>query len=210
MKSNLPLTEKILLGLLLLIIAAVLNYGHLTERLDNAVYDAHLGMWSRSVSEDIVLVTIDNRSLEQMGRWPWPRRVHAKLLDVLKDSKVVGLDIIFAESDINDPEGDQALVSAIERHGRVVLPVSPAITSTGATSNGLYELSSLPMFTWVAADEGHVDVELDSDGISRSIFLKAGVDRPERKALPLAMLELDREIEFAGERNKNPVLGLYF
>ena len=207
MKSNLPLTEKILLGLLLIIIAAVLNYGHLTQRLDNAVYDAHLGMWSRAVSEDIVLVTIDDRSLDQMGRWPWPRRFHAKLLDVLKDSKVVGLDIIFAESDISDPEGDRLLASAIERHGRVVLPVSPAITSTGAASDGLYELSSLPLFSQVAADQGHVDVELDSDGISRSIFLKAGMDRPERKALPLAMLELNQEIELAGERNNNPVLG---
>ncbi len=204
MKSNLPLTEKILLGLLLIIIAAVLNYGHFTQRIDNAIYDAHLGIWSRTLSKDIVLVTIDDRSLEQMGRWPWPRRFHAKLLDTLHDSKAVGLDIIFPEADIHDPEGDQAFASAIERHGRVVLPVSPAIISTGATSEELQELSSLSMFNEVAASLGHVDVELDSDGISRSIFLKAGMGRAERKALPLAMLELDSQIELVGERNKNP------
>ena len=204
LKSDLPLSEKILLGLLLIFIATVLNYGHVTERLDNTVYDAHLGLWSRAKSEDIILVTIDERSLEQMGRWPWPRRIHAKLLESLKGSKAVGLDILFSEPDSNDLEGDQALAKAIADHGRVILPVSPAIIPTGVdTADALQELSSLPLFIRAAAGLGHVDVELDRDGSSRSVFLKAGLDMPERKSLPLAMLELDGEINLTGERNSN-------
>ena len=206
MKSNLSLTEKTLLGLLLIFIAAVLNYSHLTQRFDNAVYDAHLDLWSRTKSEDIILITIDDRSLELIGRWPWPRRFHAKLLNVLKDSKAVGLDIFFPEPDNSDPEGDLILASAIKKHGGVVLPVLPGIISPGAATEELYELSSLPMFGKVAAGQGHVDVELDSDGLSRSIFLKAGIGRPERKAFPLVMRELDGDIELMGERNKNPAL----
>ncbi|GEM_PF-631492 len=192
--------ESLFLLLLLAFIAAMLNYSHVTDRLDNAIYDMHLNLWPRPPSEDIILVVIDEQSLGELGRWPWPRRFHAKLLDVLKDSKAVGLDIIFAEPDENDPEGDQALVDALSRNGRVVLPVSPMLATTGGSVEELQELSSLPDFNQAAAAIGHVDVELDQDGISRSLFLKAGIGSPDRPALPLAMLQIEGRGELVGER----------
>ena len=207
MESKLSWTEKTALGLLLVVFAAALNYSHITQRFDNVVFDMHLGLWSRPEAKDIVLIVIDNQSLEQLGRWPWPRRFHAKLLERLEKSKAVGYDIIFSEPDLHDPEGDQAFANAIKRHGRVVLPVSPTVSSAESATEQLHELSSLPLFTKVAAGQGHVDVELDSDGLSRSIFLKAGMGRPERKAFPLVMVELERKIELTGERNKNQITG---
>ena len=205
MKSNLTWTERIVMGIVLVIFAAALNYSHITQRIDNAIFDIHLGLWSRQKSEDIVLVTIDSQSLEQLGRWPWSRRFHAKLLDVLKNSKAVGFDIFFSEADLHDPEGDQIFADTIKKHGRVVLPVTLAMTSAGTAKAQLYELSSLPLFGKVAAGQGHVDVELDSDGLSRSIFLEAGMGRPERKAFPLVIAELDGQIELTGEKNKNQI-----
>jgi adenylate cyclase len=52
---------------------------------------------------ETVIVTIDEKSLNELGRWPWSRTVMAKLVDQLKayGAKAVGFDIIFAEPDEN-------------------------------------------------------------------------------------------------------------
>jgi len=52
---------------------------------------------------ETIIVTIDEKSLSELGRWPWPRTVMAKLVDQLKayGAKAVGFDIIFSEPDEN-------------------------------------------------------------------------------------------------------------
>lgn len=57
----------------------------------------------RDVSEDIALITVDEKAVEQEGRWPWPRVKIKKIIDNLMkyDSKVIGFDAIFAEEDLN-------------------------------------------------------------------------------------------------------------
>ncbi len=52
---------------------------------------------------ETVIVTIDEKSLSELGRWPWPRTTIAKLVDALKGygAKAVGFDIVFAEPDDN-------------------------------------------------------------------------------------------------------------
>ncbi len=55
-------------------------------------------------SPDIVLVAIDDDSIAQLGRWPWPRTRIADLLDKLETAKprVVGLDIVYSEPEQNE------------------------------------------------------------------------------------------------------------
>ena len=54
-------------------------------------------------SGKIALVTIDEKSLHEIGRWPWPRVRMAQLMDALtaSEAKVVGFDIVWAEPDEN-------------------------------------------------------------------------------------------------------------
>ena len=54
-------------------------------------------------SNQVVLVTIDEKSLDELGRWPWPRVHMAQVLDALvkAEVKVVGFDIVWAEPDEN-------------------------------------------------------------------------------------------------------------
>jgi len=54
-------------------------------------------------SNQVVLVTIDEKSLDELGRWPWPRVRMAQVLDALvkAEVKVVGFDIVWAEPDEN-------------------------------------------------------------------------------------------------------------
>ncbi len=56
-------------------------------------------------SDNVVIVDIDEKSLEQFGQWPWPRKLVAQLLYKLNDAGVgiVGLDIVFAEADRTSP-----------------------------------------------------------------------------------------------------------
>jgi adenylate cyclase len=52
---------------------------------------------------EVVIATVDEKSLTELGRWPWPRSVIARLVDALKGygAKVVGFDIVFAEPEQN-------------------------------------------------------------------------------------------------------------
>ncbi|MFA6136801.1 MAG: adenylate/guanylate cyclase domain-containing protein [Sulfurimonas sp.] len=56
-------------------------------------------------SEDIVIVDIDEKSLKELGQWPWKRKDVAKILQNLTDAGagVIGLDIVFAEYDNSNP-----------------------------------------------------------------------------------------------------------
>ncbi|HOG12896.1 MAG TPA: adenylate/guanylate cyclase domain-containing protein, partial [Smithellaceae bacterium] len=52
---------------------------------------------------ETVIAVIDEKSLSELGRWPWPRTTIAQLVRKLKSegAKAVGFDIVFSEPDIN-------------------------------------------------------------------------------------------------------------
>ena len=52
---------------------------------------------------ETVIAAIDEKSLGELGRWPWPRTTIARLVDKLKGygAKAVGFDIVFSEPDQN-------------------------------------------------------------------------------------------------------------
>jgi adenylate cyclase len=54
-------------------------------------------------SGEVIIATIDEKSLSELGRWPWPRTIVAALIQKLKEqgAKAVGFDIVFAEPDEN-------------------------------------------------------------------------------------------------------------
>jgi signal transduction histidine kinase len=71
---------------------------------------------------DIVVIAIDEPSFAEISKqWPWPRSLHARLIDQLKKAgaRVIGFDILFAEP--SRPEEDQVLARAIREAGNVVL-----------------------------------------------------------------------------------------
>jgi adenylate cyclase len=80
--------------------------------------------------EDVIIIDIDNRSLEKLGRYSqWPRSFHARLIDYLRASGAacIAFDILFMERDA-DPAQDSLFVLSTGRAGNVVhsLAFSPA------------------------------------------------------------------------------------
>jgi adenylate cyclase len=69
----------------------------------------------------VVVVAIDNKSVKDIGRWPWSREITASLLHALKDygARVVALDIVFSEPQAAQP--DRALAEAVKTSGNVTL-----------------------------------------------------------------------------------------
>lgn len=56
-------------------------------------------------SDSVLIIDIDEKSLQQLGQWPWPRDILSKILQNLNDKNIaiVGLDIVFAEEDRSSP-----------------------------------------------------------------------------------------------------------
>jgi adenylate cyclase len=98
---------RIALGLLitLLFIGHAARYYEVPfiTQLDNIMYDARLQVtMPRGVDERIVILDIDEKSLQEVARWPWPRDVMAGLIEKLFGKyqvAIVAFDVVFAEAD---------------------------------------------------------------------------------------------------------------
>ena len=56
-------------------------------------------------SQNIVIVDLDDKSLQEIGQWPWSRNIVAKMIENLtkNGAGIIGLDILFAEQDRSSP-----------------------------------------------------------------------------------------------------------
>lgn len=159
-------------------------------RFDGVIYDAGLDTLQRAPDDDIVIIAIDDRSLSEIGRWPWRRAVHAALVEQLarQGARVIAFDIILHEPARDDVSGDAALAHAMAAHGSVILPVTHATYAARSDREGVPD----ERFTAAAAGLGHIHIELDPDGIARSVYLWEGLGFPRHAQLALAALAIDR------------------
>lgn len=80
-------------GILLLSIAQL---GGL-QFLERIMYDWSIRYTSQSISDKVAVIAIDDKSLQQLGDWPWPRHLYAQLLDLLTPhSKAIGITLDFS------------------------------------------------------------------------------------------------------------------
>ena len=78
-------------------------------RLDHTALDFQFRLrGERSPGQEVVLVLVDEKSLREIGRWPWPRDKQALLVDQIHagEPAVLGLDIIYAEPEESDTVRD--------------------------------------------------------------------------------------------------------
>lgn len=180
--------EWIVMAAVFAIAIAAVAGSRLLARLDQTLYDAASVLWKRAPVRDIVIVGIDDPSLAAIGRWPWPRALHAALLERIAAAgpAAVGLDLILAEEDRENPEGDAALARAIKL-APTVLPVY-----AHGDAAGMREVLPAPVFRDAARSLAHIDAEIDTDGITRRVFLRQGIGAPAREHLSLALLRIAR------------------
>jgi len=88
--------------------------------IDDKAYDLIFSLrGSLETDPSILHIDIDDESLDKIGRWPWPRRYHAKLIDTLSEcgAKAVIMDIIFTERFKDRPKEDYILAKSLEHSG---------------------------------------------------------------------------------------------
>jgi len=75
----------------------------LLQSLERKAYDMGVQASSRTSSDRIAVIAIDDTSIANIGRWPWPRDVHARMIDLLSraKAKVIGYTVFFSEPQID-------------------------------------------------------------------------------------------------------------
>ena len=86
-------------------------------------YMTKLTSYSRIPSKDIVLVMIDDKSLIQIGRWPWKRMKYADIFDFLKyhtKAKAWGFDAIIVAPDYENSKDDDDYYNTVKKYDKLV------------------------------------------------------------------------------------------
>ncbi|GGB98274.1 two-component system sensor kinase [Oxalicibacterium flavum] len=170
--ARLALREWLALFVGLLGLTMVLGWQNGLGRLDQSLYDLFLSSHSKPVRDDIVIVAIDDYSIAQLGRWPWPRKHHAQVIERVGDAapRAIGLDVILSEAapDADGRQGDERMRAALQR--------TPSVLPVVMTSAGMGVTAGLPIAELAQAARalGHIDLAHDSDGVVRSVFLHEG------------------------------------
>ncbi|MDC1421879.1 adenylate/guanylate cyclase domain-containing protein [Gammaproteobacteria bacterium] len=146
MKKNLKQLSRygLLIFAILVSFLPILNPFQIFSSLQNYSFDTFQRILPREIyAEDpVIIIDIDDRSLTEIGQWPWPRNQLAKLTDQAYAAAALGFDIVFAEADRTNPENfifsyplteaskkelsklpsnDELFAQAIVNHGTVVL-----------------------------------------------------------------------------------------
>ena len=179
--------DELALLLMLAGLAGFLAWSSSTWRGDRVLYDWGLDAWRVKAPSDVVIVAIDDASIEAIGRWPWPRSVHATLLEKMASMKprATLLDLVLSEAD-PDPAQDLLLAKALQDARPVLMPV----VWQGAAGQPLRALEPVqPLRDAIgAAGLGASEPAVDADGVLRHAFLQAGPPGHEYPHLALAML----------------------
>ncbi|MDH3998269.1 MAG: adenylate/guanylate cyclase domain-containing protein [Desulfuromonadales bacterium] len=172
------------------------------QRLENKGFDLLINLTAPIEQQlPIIIVGIDDVSLQSMQqRWPWPRSVHADLINVLKreGAAVIAFDIIFDQPGVASE--DAALAAAIEQAGNVTLAARK--TKQESYYGTLWSRQDpLPLLLDAGAAAGLADIDFDADFVVREF--PEGEDMLWRVILRQLQARLgDVELDFSPRNNR--------
>ncbi|HZF33029.1 MAG TPA: CHASE2 domain-containing protein, partial [Candidatus Angelobacter sp.] len=135
--------------------------------LEHRLMDLRFELAQRPASGDLVVVEVDNASLSGLGVWPWPRDLHAALVDRLLAAGVRGIAFDIDFSSASTPAADAALADALARADhRVVLPVFKQYAALARRDDDVRYTAPLPMFA-AHAPLASVNLQPGDDGLVR-------------------------------------------
>jgi adenylate cyclase len=195
------------------------------QNIELQTYDLRVAATARpsAPAKDIVLISIDDESIRRLepliGRWPWPRLVHATVIDYLAaaGAKVIGYDILFAERDLRKfmvgdtewtgEESDAALVESTKKAGNVVHIAEASSGELADPSRALKENLEAPALKGQVPPTGCAEprprltppfpaLAEASRGIGHSLFI-LDADGPLRRLPPVVQVGDRRFPSFA-------------
>ena len=153
-------TKDWFLGLAVAIALSLFAGSDLIQSLERKAYDMGMRATDRTPSDRIAVIAIDDASIQNIGRWPWPRDVHAKVTDMLAagKAKAVGNLVFFTEPQL-DP--GLAYLNRLAAEYRKAVP-DPAAVEQGSPLATIGQLL------------GEAEGALDTDRKLAASYEKAG------------------------------------
>ena len=117
---------------LLFFIVAKTNTGNFFREIESKTFDVRQKIISKDkkVSKDIVIIHIDDASLEYLlekqGEWPFPRKFYAQIVDYLEEQnpKSIVFDLMFIKSLKNNPKSDKKLSDVFKKYDNVFASIN--------------------------------------------------------------------------------------
>ena len=120
-------------GLLITLVFILFAGSDFVQSLERDAYDFGVSSSSRTPSNKVAVIAIDDESIANIGRWPWPRDVHAAMHEILTKggAKAIGQTVFFVEPQL-DPglKYISALKAAFEGSSIATVPLE--VGATGA------------------------------------------------------------------------------
>ena len=157
-----------------------------------------------TVSEDIIVVEIDEAAIEMNGQWPWSRDKIANLIWTLREqgAGIIILPILFAEDDRDGQ--DMALAQALVQNGVIIAQVGTTQTNKNAVPRGVAKIGDpIPwLFQWPgmlgpiellglnADGVGVINIAPEIDGVVRRVPLIMTVGNETYPAMAIEMIRV--------------------
>jgi len=116
-------------GLLISLLFLFSGGSELLQGLERKAYDLGVRASDRQPGDQVAVIAIDDQSIANLGRWPWPRDIHAKMIDLLAaaQAKVIGHTVFFVE-----PQRDPGLAQLQKISQFVAASTIPAVAPEAA------------------------------------------------------------------------------
>ena len=151
-------------GLVIVVAVVAFHWGtDFIGTLERRFYDFSSTSSSRQPSDRIAVIAIDDQSISNIGRWPWPRDIHAKLIDQLAAAKAKTIvhTVFFFE-----PQVDRGLAFIRQMRNLLARPAgSPPADTSGSQASINERLEKII---------GEAEVALDTDAILAASMKSAG------------------------------------
>jgi adenylate cyclase len=180
------------LASVVMVIVLYYSQNSFLEAFEAKSYDLRFSQWRGPVkaNEQIAIIAIDEKSIKELGRFPWRRDVYVELLQQLTaaEAKAVLFDIFFSETE--STQSDRALADALKRAGNVTLAVAFDLDNELNVTGGR---RNIPIIGSSAKGVAHINYHPENDGINRRnmLYLKDGETLVPSLGLAGAMAALD-------------------
>ncbi|WP_081991059.1 CHASE2 domain-containing protein [Pseudoalteromonas piratica] len=157
---------------------------HLGQSFDNALFDLRekSEIDKRIPPTELIVVTIDDKSLDAMkrfaGRWPWPRSVHAELIEGLNtySPQAIAFDVLFNEPDVYRPDDDLYFAQVVEDADNIYLALLGLEYHNQSVKNH-YPLALFPFLKQLNSQQmGSVNVLRQDDAVVRQYYSKVWIN----------------------------------
>ena len=174
------------LGVLVVVCVVLFNrVSDLIPSLERKAYDLGVVATSRTPSDKIAVIAIDEQSLANLGRWPWSRGVLAKMTDILSaaKAKVIAYTVLFSEPQ-TDP-GYVYVTKLLDLTGAgAQAPAAPADTAAAPSPNASDAAPAADELVRIRAVLKEAEQALNTDRRLAESFARAG------NVVPMTLFDL--------------------